>query len=116
MSDAAGGRGIQALWLCPMASAHASSSCAAADVARALLLLSSAWRAVEILRPRLRLHAGRFVKGLIIVLVPYMRRFLVGREHLVILRAVPAKLASGCEALENRANRPPRLKSRSLPL
>lgn len=34
-----------------MASAHASSSCAAADVARALLLLSSAWRAVEILRP-----------------------------------------------------------------
>ena len=53
---------IQALWLCPMASAHASSSCAAADVARALLLLSSAWRAVEILRPRLRQHAGRFVK------------------------------------------------------
>ena len=45
-----------------MASAHASSSCAAADVARALLLLSSAWRAVEILRPRLRQHAGRFVK------------------------------------------------------
>ena len=31
-------------------------------VARGLLLLSSAWRAVEILRPRLRLHAGRFVK------------------------------------------------------
>ena len=55
-------RHLQALWLCPMASAHASSSCAAADVARALLLLSSAWRAVEILRPRLRLHAGRFVK------------------------------------------------------
>ena len=50
-SDAAGGRGIQALWLCPVASAHASSSCAAADVARALLLLSSAWRPVEILRP-----------------------------------------------------------------
>ena len=45
-----------------MASAHASSSCVAADVARALLLLSSAWRAVEILRPRLRQHAGRFVK------------------------------------------------------
>ena len=55
-------RHLQALWLCPMASAHASSSCVAADVARALLLLSSAWRAVEILRPRLRQHAGRFVK------------------------------------------------------
>ena len=52
-SDAAGGRGIQALWLCPMASAHASSSCAAADGRARLLLLSSAWRAVEILRPRL---------------------------------------------------------------
>ena len=44
-------RHLQALWLCPMASAHASSSCVAADVARALLLLSSAWRPVEILRP-----------------------------------------------------------------
>ena len=36
-SNAADGRGIQALWLCPMASAHASSSCAAADVARPLM-------------------------------------------------------------------------------
>jgi hypothetical protein len=52
MRPADAARGIQALWLCPMASAHASSSCAAADVARALLLLSSAWRPVEILRPR----------------------------------------------------------------
>ena len=62
MRPADAARGIQALLLCPMASAHASSSCAAADVSRTLLLLSSAWRAVEIERPRLRLHAGRFVK------------------------------------------------------